>query len=210
MAKRKRPLRATQKVARKILQGFFEACFASLSTLRYSAPFRPQEPCVIAVFHDEMVATVGLLAGQPVASIASLNHNGYAVAQVIARRAGFEMVYGSASKGGKEAFYELNDALQRGKSVVFTVDGSRGPRHEMKPGAIMLAKKNRVPLYLLRCQCAGLRLPTWDRFVIPFPGARVRVHSEAVDLDNNKQKRSIKELLTHCNARLKALSNDNA
>ncbi|WP_372783591.1 lysophospholipid acyltransferase family protein [Litorivivens sp.] len=205
MAKRKRPLTTPQKVARKILQAFFETCFVSVPTLRFSKPFCPPEPSVIAIYHDEMVATVALLTGQPIASIASLNHNGYAVAQVIARRAGFEMVYGSATKGGKEAFYELNDALQRGKSVIFTVDGSRGPRHEMKPGAIMLARKNRVPLYLLRCQCAGLRLPTWDRFVIPLPGAQVQVNVEAVDFGSREDRRTMKVLLTECNQRLKTL-----
>ncbi|WP_372777663.1 lysophospholipid acyltransferase family protein [Litorivivens sp.] len=205
MARRKRPLTTSQKVARKILQGFFEFCFASMSSLRFSASIRPEKPSVIAVFHDEMVAATGLFAGQPVASIASLNHNGYAVAQVIARRAGFEMVYGSTSKGGREAFYELNDALSRGKSVIFTVDGSRGPRHEMKPGAIMLAKKNRVPLYLLRCRSSGLRLPTWDRFLIPLPFARVRVEHQLIDFSSGEEKRAIKDLLPHCNEQLRQM-----
>ena len=205
MARRKRPLTTSQRIARSILQGFFEFCFVSMSSLRFSASLKPEKPSVIAVFHDEMVAATGLFAGQPVASIASLNHNGYAVAQVIARRAGFEMVYGSTSKGGREAFYELNDALSRGKSVIFTVDGSRGPRHEMKPGAIMLAKKNRVPLYLLRCRSSGLRLPTWDRFVIPFPFARVKVEHQLIDFSGGEEKRAIKDLLPHCNEQLRQM-----
>lgn len=205
MAQRKRPLTRSQRWARAILQVFFEGCFASISTLRYTRSLTLDKPSVIAVFHDEMVTTAGLLKGQAAASIASLNHNGYAVAQVIARRTGFDMVYGSTTKGGREAFYELNAALQSGKSVIFTVDGSRGPRHEMKPGAIMLAKKNRVPLYLLRTRCAGLRLPTWDRFLIPLPFARVDVRYEMLDLGDSNDKRPIKALLKLANERLAAL-----
>ncbi|MBB3046433.1 hypothetical protein FHR99_000669 [Litorivivens lipolytica] len=208
MAKRKRPLTWSQKLARKVLEGFFEVCFLAMPSLRFSEKFRPDKPSVIAVFHDEMVAATGLFATQPVASIASLNHNGYAVAQVIARRAGFEMVYGSTSKGGREAFYELNDALARGKSVVFTVDGSRGPRHEMKPGALMLAKKNRVPLYLVRCVGHGIRLPTWDRFLIPLPFTRVQVRHQLIDFSRGDEKRSIKELIHYSNEQLRAMGKD--
>lgn len=199
-----KPLRWQQRLARKILEFLFHVFFLFRGTLRFDRRPDLPSPCVIAVYHDEMIAGVECFKHRGFASIASRNHNGYAVAQVI-RKAGYQMVYGSTSKGGKEAFYELNEALKEGRTVVFTVDGSRGPRHEMKPGAVMLAKKMKVPLYLVRFHSKGVRLPfTWDRFLIPFPFARVRVNYQELKLEGETRK-SIKQLVAEGNDILKQL-----
>ncbi|MEA2625487.1 MAG: hypothetical protein QOD06_1532 [Candidatus Binatota bacterium] len=51
-----------------------------------------------------------------------------------------------------------------------TVDGSNGPRHSFKPGAVSLAVACRAPIVLEKTWCRfRLRLPTWDRTVIPLP-----------------------------------------
>ncbi len=204
MAKRKRPLTTSQKIARSILEGFFEVCFSPLKTLRFDKPFRPAAPCVVATYHDEMVLTVGLLAHQGLVGIASLNHNGAAAGAVVNRRAGFGVVHGSQTKGGKEAFAELQDLVSNGGSAWLTVDGSRGPRHEMKPGAAVLAKKKQVPLYLVRCSAPGIRLPTWDRFLIPFPFAPVRTHIECIDFSKAATK-PMRELVPEINRRMQQL-----
>ncbi len=199
---RKKELGWPQKLARKLLEGFFHLCFLFRRTLRFDRRPALQHPCVIAVFHDEMVAAVEYFKHSNCASIASRNHNGYAVAQVI-RRAGYQMVYGSTTKGGKEAFYELSQALSGGRSVVFTVDGSRGPRHVMKPGAVMLAKKQKVPLYLMRLHTSGPRLPfTWDRFQIPLPFANVKVAVQELDLGSGKR---IKDLVDDATTTMQAM-----
>lgn len=205
MAKRKRPLTKTQKLARTILEAFFEVCFAPLKTLRFDRPFTPAAPCVVATYHDEMVLTVGLLANQGLIGIASLNHHGAAAATVVCRRAGFGVVHGSQSKGGKEAFGELQDVVTSGGAVWLSVDGSRGPRHEMKPGAVVLAKKKKVPLYLVRCRAAGIRLPTWDRFLIPLPFVKVTTHISCIDFSDPDMKASLRDLMPDINLKMQQL-----
>ncbi len=205
MAKRKRPLTRPQKIARGILQVFFEFCFASLKTLRYDKAFTPQAPCVVASYHDELVPLVGLLARQNFLGIASLNHNGAAVAEVVRRRAAIDSVLGSTTKGGKEAFGELQDALAMGRSVCLSVDGSRGPRHEMKPGAVMLARRKKVPLYLVRCKASGIRLPTWDRFLIPFPFSKVKIDISCIDFSDPEVKISVRDAVPEINMQMKQL-----
>lgn len=205
MAKRKRPLTNIQKLARTILEVFFEFCFAPLKTLRFDQPFAPPAPCVVATYHDEMVLAVGLVAHQGLVGIASLNHNGAAAAAVVSRRAGFGMVHGSPSKGGKEAFSELQDIVAVGGSVMLSVDGSRGPRHEMKSGAVILAKKRKIPLYLVRCRAAGIRLPTWDRFLIPLPFAKVTTHIACIDFSDPAMKTSLREVLPDINLKMQQL-----
>ncbi|MFT5606132.1 MAG: lysophospholipid acyltransferase (LPLAT)-like uncharacterized protein [Paracoccaceae bacterium] len=205
MAKRKRPLTSSQKIARGILQGFFEFCFVSLKTLRYDKPFTPQAPCVVASYHDELVPLVGLLANQNFLGIASLNHNGAAVAEVVRRRAAIDSVLGSTTKGGKEAFGELQESLAAGRSVCLSVDGSRGPRHEMKSGAVMLARRKKVPLYLVRCRTAGIRLPTWDRFLIPRPFAKVKTDIACIDFSDPSVKTSIRDVVSELNLQMQQL-----
>lgn len=207
VSQRRRPLKLHQRLARRILEAMFRVLFVVRHTLRVDSVPQLASPCVVAVFHDEMVATVQTLGRFGMASLASRNHNGYAVAQVISD-AGFDMVYGSPTKGGKDAVYELLGKIREGRSVVVTVDGSRGPRHEMKPGAVMLALKAGVPLYLMRFETVGPRLPfSWDRFQVPLPFARVAVRVEQFELTGNEagKRPSIKALTEQAGAALRAL-----
>jgi hypothetical protein len=56
-----------------------------------------------------------------------------------------------------------------------TVDGSKGPYHEMKPGALFVARTCRKPVVLVRTWAKrNLRLPTWDRMAIPLPFNHIR------------------------------------
>lgn len=56
-----------------------------------------------------------------------------------------------------------------------TVDGSYGPYHVMKPGALLIAHKCRKPVVLVRTWAKrNLRLPTWDRMAVPLPFNHIR------------------------------------
>ncbi len=119
---------------------------------------------------------------------------------------GYEMTLGSQSKGGKDAFFKLLRAAKKGKTIAFTVDGSRGPRHEMKPGALLLARKSGLPLYLMRAEYKGWRITSsWDKFKIPLPFGQVRIKAELFPLDD---KADIDELVSKAERRLKELSAD--
>jgi len=183
-----KPLRPSQKIARSALTSVFELMFKVRHGLRFSQKPEFPDPCVIAVFHDEMIPAAQLCKGNGYLAIASRNHFGYSVAQVI-KRLDFDMVYGSPSKGGSEALFDMLAALKEGRSVMLTVDGSRGPRRELKPGAVIMARKAGVPLYLLRATGNGWRLNSWDRFLIPFPFSRIEVRSEEFPLRDEQGKR---------------------
>jgi lysophospholipid acyltransferase (LPLAT)-like uncharacterized protein len=91
----------------------------------------------------------------------------------IGRFFGYTAVRGSSSRGGKEATREMVDHLQAGKRCAITPDGPRGPRREMKPGAVNIARLTGCPVVPFgfaaeRCW----RLKSWDRFIIPKPFSR--------------------------------------
>ena len=70
-------------------------------------------------------------------------------------------------------------------ALAFAVDGSRGPRHEMKPGAVVLAMRAKVPLYLVRAEYQGWRVESsWDKSKFPKPFGRVTLHSQRFPLED--------------------------
>ena len=55
-----------------------------------------------------------------------------------------------------------------------TVDGLRGPRHEVKEGAIFLAARADAPIVPIRLFMERRKVfKSWDRFQLPLPFSRV-------------------------------------
>ena len=90
---------------------------------------------------------------------------------------GAHVVRGSGSYTGMRAVRGVHNAIvKEGISPTITPDGPRGPRFKMKPGAIFTAQisgKAVVPIAYAASPARLLR--TWDKFVIPFPFARLRI-----------------------------------
>lgn len=187
--KRRRPRKPKvigpgQKFARQLLIGVMHGLFLLTRSLRFANTPAIEQPCVMAVFHDELLALCQHYRHQDITTIASQNHFGYAIAKALENN-GYEVALGSPSRGGQDAFFQLLRAARKGRTVAFTVDGSRGPRHEMKPGAVVLARKAGLPLYLVRVQCRGWRIgATWDKFKIPHPFSTATFYSERFPLEN--------------------------
>ncbi|CAA0089910.1 Uncharacterised protein [Zhongshania aliphaticivorans] len=173
-----------KKIVRALLTGVLQIFFWVMKTIKFKSQLDIEHPCVMAVYHDELMPLVYYFRNQGVASIASQNHFGYAIAKVM-ERYDYEVALGSPSRGGKDAFFQLLRAARKGKSIAFTVDGSRGPRHEMKQGAMMLAKKTKLPLYLIRAEYDGWRIEkSWDKSKFPKPFASVSFNYKKFDMED--------------------------
>ena len=89
---------------------------------------------------------------------------------------GFGFVRGSTGHDGREGFRGLLRVLRDGRPVGVAVDGPRGPFGHVHDGALQLARLAQAPVIPLTV--AGgpcLRLGTWDRTLVPLPGARLDV-----------------------------------
>jgi lysophospholipid acyltransferase (LPLAT)-like uncharacterized protein len=167
-----------QKIARSILVIIMDMLFGMCKTLRSSNDPKMETPCIIALFHDELIPLCSHYRHRDFTTIASQNHFGYGIARSL-EKIGFEVALGSPSRGGQDAFFQLLRAARKGRTVAFTVDGSRGPRHEMKAGALTLARKAKVPLYLMRGEYKGWRIEnTWDKSKLPRPFSDLKIHVE--------------------------------
>jgi lysophospholipid acyltransferase (LPLAT)-like uncharacterized protein len=90
---------------------------------------------------------------------------------------GFRSIGGSSKKGGSEGLRRLIRAMKAGAIAAITVDGPRGPRHEVKEGAIKLAQITGAPLIgMVAIPHRCYRFKSWDRMFFPVPFSRITVH----------------------------------
>jgi lysophospholipid acyltransferase (LPLAT)-like uncharacterized protein len=120
---------------------------------------------------------------------------------MLARLYGAHVVRGSGSYTGVRAVRGVHHAIVKELiSPAITPDGPRGPRFKMKPGAIFAAQISRKPVIPIAYAARPARLlKTWDKFVIPFPFAKVRIaigepYFPARKLDDDQMQAAQREL----------------
>jgi len=94
---------------------------------------------------------------------------------MLVTRAGGHVIRGSSSSTGARALRDYYEAIVKlGVSPAMTPDGPHGPRREFKPGAILLSQLSGRPIVPMAYAASSAWLfPTWDRFALPRPFARV-------------------------------------
>lgn len=94
---------------------------------------------------------------------------------MLARWYGGQVIRGSGSYTGTRAVRHLYKAIVREKlSPLITPDGPRGPRFQFKGGAILVAQLCGVPVVPLAFAARPAHVfKTWDKFVLPWPFARI-------------------------------------
>jgi lysophospholipid acyltransferase (LPLAT)-like uncharacterized protein len=142
---------------------------------------KQEHPPLWALWHETILMSVWYHRDQDVHVMISASRDGELIT-TIGKFFGYTAVRGSSSKGGQEATREMVDYLKAGKRCAITPDGPRGPRREMKLGAVNIARLTGCPIVSFgfaaeRCW----RLKSWDRFIIPKPFSRaVFVYGEPI------------------------------
>lgn len=137
---------------------------------------------VLAFPHGELLPLFLCHAGLGVQVLVSRSRDGDRLSPLLVA-SGYTVARGSSSRGGAEGLAALEQGLREGRSAALAVDGPRGPAGVAKPGAAALALRTGRPLVVLRAWSRfALRLRTWDRFLVPLPGARVWLQATGVAL----------------------------
>jgi len=119
---------------------------------------------------------------------------------------GMRTVRGSSSKLGREAVTALVAVLRDGNDIGITPDGPRGPLYDFKAGCLIVARRARAPILLLSGEFGSAwRLKSWDRFYLPKPFSRVRLHCELINHEELADRNDSAEKLR---TRLLAISPD--
>jgi lysophospholipid acyltransferase (LPLAT)-like uncharacterized protein len=94
----------------------------------------------------------------------------------LAKRLGAAVIRGSSTRTGARALRDYYQLLVKDQvSPVITPDGPTGPRFRFKPGGIVLAQISGRPLLPMAFAASRAWLVSWDKFVIPWPFARISI-----------------------------------
>ena len=131
------------------------------------------ERVIVAFWHEQLLMMPFVYPGQLGAILISQHRDGEYIARM-AVLLGFQVVRGSATRGGTQALRELLEALRAGRHVVITPDGPKGPRRQAKPGVVELARRSGMPILPVAFAAgrAWVIRRSWDQFFVPRPGSR--------------------------------------
>jgi len=91
---------------------------------------------------------------------------------------------GSSRKGAKQVLLQAFKSIKSGEEVLITPDGPRGPRHSMSDGAVGIALKSKLPIFVMNYKASKYwQFGSWDKFVIPKPFCKVDFYIQSLTLD---------------------------
>lgn len=133
-------------------------------------------PVVVSLWHNRILFIASLVRRQlleRMSVLISASRDGEYVSAFI-RFFGLGVVRGSSSRGGVQALLGLFHEIRDGRSVILTIDGPRGPKYTVHPGAVILAQK--MDLFVVPVSVNAKhywQVKSWDNTQIPVPFSTV-------------------------------------
>ena len=160
-----------------------------------------REPVILVFWHDEIFPLMHVRQKQRFAAIVSQSKDGELLARFL-EGMDIKTARGSSSRGGVTALLQATRLLRKEKRVLcISVDGPRGPRHEVKGGIIHLARVAKAKVVPIRIYMARRKVfASWDRFQLPLPFSKVSIvygppykpeptiHDDTINFDAEVQK----------------------
>ena len=133
---------------------------------------------IYCFWHEDLVFLGGLMTHAGLHVLISRSRDGERIARIM-EQLGLRPIRGSSSRGGANAALEVL-RLGADANVGIAVDGPRGPRRRLQPGAVFLASRTGMPLVVIG---AGYHRPwrarSWDQMAFARPLSRVVVSASA-------------------------------
>jgi lysophospholipid acyltransferase (LPLAT)-like uncharacterized protein len=134
----------------------------------------PDGPILTAVWHRNLLMGAYVFRDRDVHVPISLSRDGRRIAAV-ARHLGFaDPPRGSSSRGSFSLVKEMVRRLRAGAIMTVLTDGPKGPARVSKGGVMQVARMTGLPVVPIAFAARPcLRFGSWDRMILPLPGARV-------------------------------------
>jgi len=95
---------------------------------------------------------------------------------------------GSSRKGAKQVLFQAFKSIKAGEEVLITPDGPKGPRHTMNDGAVGMALKSKLPIFIMSFKSSSYwQLKSWDKFIIPKPFSKLDFYIQSLSLEGREQ-----------------------
>ena len=142
---------------------------------RWRPLYQARRAHVFLLWHEALLPLLWQHRRQGIAIVVSEAREGQYLAD-LGTVLGYRTVRGSSTRGASRALLGAVRELREGRAVAFTPDGPRGPRRELKPGVVAAAQRGGGIIVPIHAEASrAWRLHSWDRFMIPQPGARVTI-----------------------------------
>ena len=160
--------------------------FTQRKKFHYITPFKKQQQIYVTWHGGLFIAPQVykyLKTSRQASAIVSDHYDGEIVASTLSLF-NIKPLRGSTSKGASRVLREAFKSLKNDEDVLISPDGPRGPRHTMNDGAIALALKSKLPIFVLSFKTKSYwQLKSWDKFVIPKPFAKVDIYMETLNIE---------------------------
>jgi lysophospholipid acyltransferase (LPLAT)-like uncharacterized protein len=125
-----------------------------------------EKPAIFTIYHGRMAQVLWITPREKFRILVSQSRDGECVAGALAKM-GIRVLRGSSGRDGASAVKNIIKSARAGESLVLTVDGPRGPIHEVKIGAIRLAEMTGLPIIPSLCSANQYtQMWGWDKFMI--------------------------------------------
>ena len=134
---------------------------------------------VFALWHQEVFFVAYAFGEYHPDTLASQGDSGAIITRML-ELCGYNVFRGGSSSSNRRRVVGIIDHLvehmRRTPGVIYgiTTDGSKGPVHRMKRGAVQIAVETGAPVIVFKTWCRRyFQLPTWDRTIVPLPFNRI-------------------------------------
>jgi lysophospholipid acyltransferase (LPLAT)-like uncharacterized protein len=165
--------------------------------------------CIWTFWHGAIFSAAWSWRNQGIMVLTSTNFDGMWMGRV-AEHMGYQAAPGSSSRGGLRGLVIMARGLEQGHDVAFTLDGPRGPRHVVKPGPVMLARRTGFPIvaFHIGVKRAYVFEKSWDRTQIPLPFSEaVTVIAPPIDVPRDASRELLEQKLAELQAAFDRVSN---
>lgn len=142
---------------------------------------------ILCCWHGRLLFPFYFLRNNGFYALAGLHKDAEIISR-IGNKMGWNMIRGSSSKKGKEAYEEIVQRLRKsGITVALTPDGPKGPRLKAKRGTVRAAQETGAVIIPVSGQSnRRWEVTNWDVLVIPKPfGRSVFVFGEPLIITKN-------------------------
>ena len=174
------PAGAAFRTVLGVVLGLFVRLY--LTTLRVTVRADPAldrsegRPWILCFWHGEQLPLLRFQRRRPTVALVSHSADGQMQARALEVQ-GLLVERGSSSRGGARGLAAIVRRLARGQDAAFALDGPKGPRFSVRPGARAAARLSSGVLVPMGSAAPhGITLDrAWDRFRIPLPFSKVAV-----------------------------------
>lgn len=128
---------------------------------------------IACFWHGRLLAMPFAYSGTPAKVLISRHDDGEFITRIISYF-GLGAVRGSFGKTSISSMREIFGELKKGTTLGITPDGPKGPRYQIKPGIVEIARIAQRPIVPVTYGASRMKMfSSWDRFVLPYPFSRV-------------------------------------